>query len=134
MSTTVDLSTRNCTTPGCPREATGTVAGLPFCGHCLHATAHRVLRAIAQRAEMRRQAHITAERESRRRTDEIGRRRRVNAAHKERIVDGRARALKTLERLHDQAVKRNDLVLAEGLAMATEVINSCISGRGRKTG
>lgn len=135
MTTVLDLSSRDCTTPGCTGEAVRNVAGLPFCQACLEAEPHRVLKAIAQRAEMRRQAALADDRRARARTDELRVRREqrdrdeqharklaASAMVTPKQLDGRIRAVLTLQRLLTQAERRGDDVLAAGLRAAVDAV------------
>ena len=108
---------RVCIIPGCPREATRPMLGsrirdgLGVCDECWSSIPARHRRALAQRAEMRRQAGVDMERRN-------GREFALRRERKRRIVDGRMRVLVTLERLHAQAVHRRDDELARAVAEA----------------
>lgn len=125
MTVIVDLRTLLCTTPNCAGDAAGRVAGLPFCQGCLDAEPRKVLKALAVRAEMRRQAEL----EDRRRGDQLARRRRAREAKRDRILDGRTRTVLQLGRLRDQAARRGDEALAVALGEAVDVVAAALVGR-----
>lgn len=117
--------TRDCVTPGC----TGIARKGEFCDTCKTHVSARARRRIWQRAEMRRQAELQAERDSARVVDELARRRRVRQQRRDMILDGRTRAVHTIRRLQEQATKRGDAALAEGLDNALVAITETLVGR-----
>lgn len=116
------LRVRGCLTPGCLGEAH---IG-EFCDQCRREKSARMRRSISVRAVMERERQRMDDREAQRRTDEVARRR----ARTQRIVDGRHRAVATLERLQAQADRRGDRVLVETLGSAIGATRAVLLDKG----